>query len=71
MIYTVENTSRAGKRVSVSVNGNLVESPFYADTEKGIAHYYPKPLRVKRNIDEVYSRTLRGKVTVELMEPCE
>lgn len=68
MIYTIGNTSAIGLIAKVAVNGNVVDKTFYADTEKGIVKYYPKPLRVKKGTEEVYSRTLRGKVTVELTE---
>lgn len=68
MIYTVENTSAIDLIAKVYVNGNLVDKVFYADTEKGIVKYYPAPLRVNKRAGEMYSRTLRGKVTVELTE---
>lgn len=65
MIHTVANTAARGRPVNVFVNGNRVESAFYADTRKGIVHYYPQPIRVKKNSDVPYSRTLKGRVTVE------
>lgn len=69
MIYTVENTVMAGKPVEVFVNGNRIDGAYYADTERGIVHFYPQPARIKKpERDQVYSRTLRGKVTVEPME---
>ncbi|MCH4563346.1 hypothetical protein MKP05_09410 [Halomonas sp. EGI 63088] len=64
MIYTVENR---GRPVRVFVNGNEVRKAIYADTERGIVRYYPEPIRIKRGTDEVYTRTLRGQVTVEPM----
>lgn len=68
MIYTVGNTSAIGRVAKVFVNGNEVDKAFYADTEKGIVKYYPAPFRVNKRTEEIYSRTLRGKVTVELTE---
>ena len=68
MIYTIGNTSAIGLIAKVFVNGNEVEKVFYADTEKGIVKYYPEPVRLKKRTEEIYSRALRGKVTVELSE---
>lgn len=68
MIYTVGNTSAIGRIAKVAVNGNVVDKTIYADTEKGIVKYYPEPTRINKRSGEVYSRTLRGKVTVELTE---
>lgn len=68
MIYTIANTVSVGLTAKVCVNGNLVDKVFYADTEKGIVKYYPEPVRVKKRTEELYSRTLRGKVTVKLSE---
>lgn len=71
MIYTVENTVRAGKPVQVFVNGNKVDGAFFADTDRGIARFYPQPPRIKKpERDQVYSRTLRGRVSVEPIEAC-
>ena len=71
MIYTIGNTSAMGFIAKVYVNGNAVDKPIYADTEKGIVKYYPTPLRLRKMYSGVYSRTLRGKVTVELSEARE
>lgn len=68
MIYTISNTVSLGFRAKVFVNGNEVDNAFYADAEKGIVKYYPTPLRLNKKTSELYSRTLRGKVTVELTE---
>lgn len=68
MIYTIGNTLAAGLIAKVAVNGNVVDKTFYADTEKGIVKYYPAPVRVNKRTGELYSRALRGKVTVELSE---
>jgi len=56
-----------GKR-RVYVNGNEIERVIWCDTEQGIAVYLPLPLRLKRpECDELYTRRLRGRVTVEAM----
>lgn len=68
MIYTIANTVSLGFRAKVFVNGNEVDKPIYADTEKGIVRYYPAPVKINKRTGELYSRTLRGKVTVELIE---
>ena len=69
MIYTVSNTAAIGIRARVFVNGNEVARAYYADTTRGIVRFYPQALRVKKpERDQVYSRTLRGNVTVELLE---
>lgn len=65
MIYTVANTIGIGKPVRVFVNGNEVESAVSADTGKGVVVYAPKPYRAAKGKDYVYTRKLRGKVTVE------
>lgn len=65
MIYTVENTSAIGRHVRVFVNGNECRKVIRADTVKGEVIYIPSPARIKKNTDEVYTRMLRGKVTVE------
>lgn len=65
MIYTVENTSSIGQHVRVFVNGNECRKVIRADTVKGEVIYIPSPARIKKNTDEVYTRMLRGKVTVE------
>jgi hypothetical protein len=54
-----------GKR-RVFVNGNEIKRCVWADVKRGIACFYPYPFRVhKRKRDEVYSRKLRGVITVE------
>lgn len=65
MIYTVENTSMAGRPKRVTVNGNPVDHVIFADTERGLVRYCPLPLRIKKGTDFVYTRVLRGVVTVE------
>ena len=68
MIYTVENTVLAGKAARVFVNGNEVRQVIRADDQKGEATYVPEPARLKKGSDEVYTRKLRGKVTVKLSD---
>lgn len=54
-----------GKR-RVYVNGNEIERVIWCDTVQGIAVYMPQPARVKKpGRNEVYTRRLRGQVTVE------
>lgn len=48
----------------VFVNGNKVELAVYADTKKGIVRFHPRPARVAKNGQELYTRELRGKVEV-------
>jgi hypothetical protein len=56
-----------GKR-RVYVNGNEVERVIWCDTAQGIVVFCPYPVRVNRKRDVVYSRRLRGAVTVERVE---
>lgn len=64
-IHTVRDGR--GKR-KVSVNGNEIKNVVYVDTMKGIVKFHPSPIRLKKNTDEVYSRTLRGhQVSVEFI----
>lgn len=65
MRYTAANTIEAGNPVRVFVNGNEVEGPLVADTKRGEVIYAPAPARVKKNADVIYTRMLRGVVTVE------
>lgn len=65
MIYTIRNTCDVGRPVRVFVNGNEVRKAVFADTQRGVVRYYPEPVRIKRGTDELYTRTLRGQVTVE------
>lgn len=65
-IYTPQNTCMAGKPVNAFVNGNLVHGVVFADTERGVVRYIPQPARVhKTKRDQVYTRVLKGNVTVE------
>lgn len=65
MRYTVANTMEAGKPVNAYVNGNKIDNVIIADTDKGEVVFCPDPVRSKRGTDEVYTRKLRGNVTVE------
>ncbi len=56
-----------GKR-KIFVNGNEVHRCVLADTAKGIVKYHPHPVRVKKGTDEIYTRTLKGVVTVEFIK---
>lgn len=67
MIYTVSNTSGIGRRCRVFVNGSEVKRAIYADTDRGVVKYIPNPARPKKGADEVYTRMLKGAVTVEFM----
>ena len=50
---------------SVFVNGNEIDNVVWCDTFAGIVIFAPQPIRVKRpEGDEVYTRRLRGSVTV-------
>ncbi len=54
-----------GPRV-VRVNGNEITHVLWCDTEAGLVVFAPQPVRIKRPwCDEVYTRRLSGKVTVE------
>lgn len=52
-----------GKR-NVFVNGVLIDGVTYADTLNGLVIYAPKPYRVAKGKDYIYTRKLRGAVTV-------
>lgn len=53
-----------GNRV-VLVNGNAVDNVLWCDTDAGVVIYAPRPVKVKRpEREEVYTRRLRGTVTV-------
>lgn len=49
----------------VFVNGNPIRHVVYANPVKGIVEFAPHPLRAKRN-GEIYTRHLRGTVTVKI-----
>ena len=66
MRYTTENTIAIGKPFDVFVNGVKAENVIIADTDRGEAIYYPVPVRLHKNKPgEIYSRKLRGDVTVK------
>jgi len=48
----------------VFVNGNEIRRAIRADTKRGEVIFAPSPIRLKRN-KELYTRMLRGVVTVE------
>ena len=56
-----------GKR-RVYVNGNEIARVVWCDTSQGIAVFCPYPFRVHREGAEVYTRRLRGVVTVERID---
>ena len=56
-----------GKR-RVFVNGNEIERVIWCDTSQGIAVFSPYPYRIKHPGDEVYTRRVRGVVTVERLD---
>ncbi len=58
------NSDGRGRR-RVLVNGNQVDWVLWADTRRGLVCYAPQPVKAKRNSDEIYTRLLRGQVTVE------
>ena len=58
-----------GKR-RVYVNGNEVTHVIWCDIEQGIVVYAPQPARLHRKYrDQVLTRRLSGKVTVEFVGP--
>lgn len=60
------NDGRGPRRVFV--NGNEVWHAIWADTKRGVVEYHPIPFRFHKNRrDEIYTRRLRGVVTVELV----
>jgi hypothetical protein len=52
-------------RGDVFCNGNEINECIWVDTDRGIAEYVPKPPRVKKGTDEVFTRKLRGAMTVK------
>ncbi|MGH8331205.1 MAG: hypothetical protein ACRER3_17045 [Pseudomonas fluorescens] len=56
-----------GKR-RVYVNGNEIERVVWCDTSQGVAVFSPYPYRIKRNRGEIYTRKVRGVVTVEQVD---
>lgn len=51
----------------VFVNGNLIKNAVLADIERGIVEFHPEPPRLcKSQTGQIYTRKLRGTVTVEL-----
>jgi hypothetical protein len=52
----------------VYVNGNEIERVVWCDTNRGIVVFYPYPYRINRGLGEVYTRRLRGSVTVKKIQ---
>lgn len=53
----------------VFVNGNEIKQVIWADVDRGVLLHHPLPLRLhKRKHDEIYSRKLKGAITVEFTE---
>ena len=46
-------------------NGNKIKRCTWVDTDRGIAEYAATPIRVKKGTDEVFTRKLRGAMTVK------
>lgn len=65
MRYTIHNTVEVGNPVRVFVNGNLIDNALIADTKRGEVIFAPSPFRINKNSETVYTRKLRGVVTVE------
>lgn len=65
MIDHIHHPGDGRGRRRVFVNGNEVERARWADTKRGVVCYTPLPLRLMRNHRDVYTRLLRGQVTVE------
>ncbi|EIQ0040727.1 hypothetical protein LUG75_000131 [Escherichia coli] len=52
-------------RRQIFVNGNRISRVIWADEEKGVLCFHPYPLRRhRRDPFSIYSRKLRGKITV-------
>lgn len=68
MIYTLENTSKIGKRVKVLVNGVEVKKVFYVDTKKGKVRHYDSPPQIHKYRKRAISRTKHGRVEVIPLE---
>lgn len=60
------NDGRGRRRVYV--NGNEVERVVWCDTSHGIVVFYPYPYRVNQGGTQVFTRRLRGSVTVERVD---
>lgn len=52
----------------VYVNGNEISNVLWADVAAGVIAYAPQPVRLHRLRDEIYTRKLRGVITVVPME---
>lgn len=55
-------------RRTVRVNGNEISHVLWCETSAGVVVYVPQPMKVKRlDRGEVYTRRLRGIVSVEFL----
>lgn len=52
---------------NVFVNGVEIPSVVLADVTRGVVRFCPNPPRLKKGTHEIYTRELRGSVTVEWM----
>ena len=52
---------------NVFCNGNLVKEATYADTLRGFLLFCPQPVRVAKGKDVVYTRKLKGTITVDFL----
>ena len=48
----------------VFIDGKRLNYCFYADTRKGIARCYRKPIKIHKRKREIIAKTFRGKVIV-------
>lgn len=56
-------------RRRVLMNGNEIKHVVWADITRGVLLYHPSPLRLHKNgREEIYSRRLRGRIEVIMME---
>ncbi len=55
-------SSSRNNRGDVTVNGRVVDTAIWANTKAGLVGYVPKPLRINRRKQKIYTRILRGNV---------
>ena len=46
-------------------NGNKIKRCIFVDTDRGVAEYVAMPVSVKKGTDEIFTRKLRGAMTVK------
>ena len=61
MIYTADNIKIPASAFCNSVE---IDEAISVDTSKGEILYAPRPVRVKKNTNEIYTRKVRGKCWV-------